>query len=546
MVDFLPEETKNELRYIDAHEMPSSDQQLWEHIAAYLGFHVPRVAICKNHVAPFDFIASVFFERECNVIAFANRSGGKTTDVAILNHMNSIHKNLYETVAIGAIRDQSDKCYQYTTSLSEPDNPWFGQDRIFSIKRETKYRNGSTVQVLTGSLAGCNSSHPLCVIADEVELMGWDVLQEAYCMAQSKRGYQAIQVLLSTRKFASGNMHKLLVQKPKEPSWKFRVFPWCVFEVAKKCIFPNCEQCKKEIRINKGKPESWYDICHDIDKDGIEHYPDGKCRLSDGYYEIEDIWTKFTVLDWDVFDAQYLCKKPGRKGLVFGSFDRLIHCENSLVNEWRQRLHHDRWEQDPETRSLEIAVLMDPGWAAPLAVLWVAKDKRDNLFYFDSIYRAELADRDLVPMILERFKKYNMPSDFPIRCDERAAKQIAELCNLGLKVSAIWLSPDERMRLLRKWLDGNYREGYPGICIDPDTCEPFCVELETLKLKLDKEGNPRDEMPDKGADHLIDCAGYGFSALGLTGGLKIELIRAKPESPPSRLSVPTRSDWMRR
>lgn len=545
MTDLIPEDTKKDLRYLDAHEMPENSDGLWSYVAAYLGYKVPRVSVCPEHIAPFSLLDDLFFERETNAVILANRSGGKTRLLSILNHLNAIHKELYEVANIGSITEQAKKGYSYLQEYA--DTEWFGQDIIYSIMRETKYRNGSVVQVLSGTLAGVNSPHPLCLIADEVELMSWDVLQEAFSCAQSKMGYKAINILASTRKYASGNMYRLLTEKPKEPSWPFKIYAWCLWESLQRCTLPDCSQCKNIIRIKDSVPESWYSICHDISEEGMEQYPEGKARISDGFYFLEDAWTKFTTLDYDKFDAQWLSKKPGRKGLVFAAFDRPIHCQENLVKEWRQRLKQDRWNQEPEKRSLEIAVLMDPGWAAPLGVLFVAKDRRDNLFYFDSIYRAELDFRDLKPMILERFDKYNMLHDFPIQCDERAAREIADLCKLGLKASAVWLSPSERMRLTRKWLDGNYRKGYPGVCVDPDMCTPLCVELETLKLPLDKEGNPKAEMPNKGPNHLIDCAGYGFKALGLAGaGVVIKLMRAPKQETPSRLAVPTRSDWLKR
>lgn len=534
----------NHLRHVDAHTVPSGDDDLFRYVQAYLGVSIPRVSVCKGHSNPFQLVSDVFFGRQQNVIAFANRGGSKTYSVGILCHLLSVLFPLYEIAVVAAEKQQASRTFEYVQAFSNVDNPWFGEDRVYSTISKTAYRNGSTVQILTGSLRGCKSSHPITLILDEAEVMDWSIIQESFMMPMSKGGYSKLQVILSTRQFASGNMYKLLVERPKQPSWSFKVYPWCCFESCEKCTLPSCEPCKKRIRVREnGELESWHDVCHEEP----ERHPDGKCRASDGFIRLEDIWDLFVTADADVFDTQQRCKAPGRKGLVFSSFDRLVHCQDDLVKEWRNRLHHDRWEADPERRALKLAVLMDPGWAAPLGVLWVAKDRRDNLYYFDSIYQTELADRDLVPMILERFKKYNMPQDFPIRCDERESKEIAELCELGLKVSAIWLSPDERVRLLRKWLDGNYREAYPGICVDPDACKPFCVELETLKLKLDKEGNPKDEMPDKGADHLVDCAGYGFAELGLTGGLQIKLLRAKkPETPPSRLSVPTRSDWMNR
>ena len=531
----LPDAIKHEIRLVDAHTCPRTDDDLHEYIRAYLGFHVPRRAVCRNHTAPFSFIADVFFERVCNVLVFASRSGGKTQNIAILDHLNAIHKPLYEIASVGAVKEQANKCYDYIRALGSLD--WFSTDVVFSIKSKTLYRNNSSIQVLTGSMAGCNSPHPLCVVADEVELMSWDVLQEAYCMAQSKHGYRAVQILSSTRKFAAGNMFRLLVEKPKEPSWPFKTYAWCVFEAGQRCTLPDCEQCKRVVRVREGKEESWYDICHE----DPERHPDGKLRGSDGFLSLEDIWTKFVTTDWDLFDAQYRCLKPGRKGLVFASFSQDIHCAQAEVAAWHERLRAD----DPHHRTLEIAVTIDIGWAAPLAVLFVAKDKRDNLFLFDCIYERELDLRDLVPLVQAKFNKYRLPYDFQCYCDEHAPREIDELNKLGLKVSPVGIGVEERVGLIRKWLNGNYREGQTGVWIDPDMCWPLVHELETLKLKMDKDGSPKGELPDKGPDHLIDCWGYAYSVLGIAGTqVEIKLYRVLGENPQNQQVVPTNSRWV--
>lgn len=540
LLDKLPHDTKHALLHEDAHSRPTDDEALFQWVQAYLQFKIPRVAVCKNHVAPFQFIADVFFERETNVIVLANRSGGKTRDLSILNHLNSIHKPLFEIANIGAVKEQALKGFSYLKEYA--DKEWFNQDVVYSIMRETRYRNGSTVQVLSGTTAGVNSPHPLMLVVDETELISWrDVLMEALSMAQSKRGFKAVQILASTRKYASGNMYRLLVEKPKEPSWPYKVYPWCLWETLQKCRLSSCEQCKEIIRIKDGQPESWYDLCHD----DPERHPRGKAKSSDGFYTLEDAWVKFTTLDWDIFNAQWLSLKPGRRGLVFDTFDPVVHCKEDEIAEWWERLREDR-KEEPARRHLELAVVIDEGWAAPMAVLFIAKDGRDNMFLFDSIYETRLDLRDMVSMMQKRFQEYNIPLDFECRCDEKAPRVIEELNGLGLNVTAIGLPQDEQVGFIRQWLNGNYREGYPGVWIDPEKCYSLTVELETLKHRLDKEGNPRSELPDKGPDHLVNCWGYSYVDFGIAGGtLEIKVHRA--EKPPNEpVKVPTRSDWANR
>jgi len=367
----LPEDLEYQLRMADAHTPPSSPDDLHSYVKSYLGYSVPRTAICRNHVSPFHFLSSVYFGNCRNAVAFANRSGGKTLSVAILCHLKAIHNELFQVANVASEKTQARRCYDYIKAFSDTDNQWFVQDRVFSTLTRTKFRNGSSLEILTGTLSGCKSAHPHLVTCDEVDVMDWDVIQEVLLMAQSTKEHERIQVFLSTRQFVSGNMHKLLDVFPKQPSWPFTTFSWCIFETIERCVRSSCDECKQTIRFKDDKPESWYDVCHE----DLERHPDGKCRASDGYILLKDVLEDFAGQDWATFDTQKRCLRPGRMGLVFGSFNEEIHCKSQDIEEWKARLHKDRFER-PVTgrnergefvelipRELEIAIVVT--WAGP-------------------------------------------------------------------------------------------------------------------------------------------------------------------------------------
>jgi len=165
---------------------------IWE----FLGFDIPRVCTCKlynpdfdkldyPHCAPFDYVRDMFFEHVRNSIAFANRTGGKTTNVAILNHLDMTFKEDCEVASAGAILMQADKVYRYFLSFHKHDQlkELYEKDPTKSM---TIYKNGSIQEVITGSMKGLNSPHPQKGRIDEVELMEWGVLQESLSMSVSK------------------------------------------------------------------------------------------------------------------------------------------------------------------------------------------------------------------------------------------------------------------------------------------------------------------------------------------------------------------------
>lgn len=161
------------------------------YIRAFLGFYIPRRRICSDHVAPFSFISDMFFEQVRNSIAFANRNGGKTLDIAILNHLDMAFKSHCEICSAGSTIAQSSRMYKYFTGFHN--NNQYLADLLFKdpTKSESVYKNGSSIETITGSVKGLNSPHPQKARIDEVELMEWHVLQEGLSMAKSGKGIMA-------------------------------------------------------------------------------------------------------------------------------------------------------------------------------------------------------------------------------------------------------------------------------------------------------------------------------------------------------------------
>ena len=143
--------------------MPETDEDLHGYISAYLGFDIPTVAVCDTlgHVAPFSVIADLFFHRIANVIVLANRTGGKTLNLAILHHLNSVLKPGCETVHLGAIKQQAFKCKEYASAFSR--NEWFRHDRIAEVRATIRYTNKSVLEVVTGTSSGVN-----CLVGETV------------------------------------------------------------------------------------------------------------------------------------------------------------------------------------------------------------------------------------------------------------------------------------------------------------------------------------------------------------------------------------------
>jgi len=287
---------------------------LWWYIMEFLGFRIQREPICKlynpeyekfdhPHCAPFDYVADMFFEEIRNSIAFANRTGGKTVNTAILNHLDMAFKDSCEVASAGATLDQAGKVYRYFLNIHK--NPTLAD--LYAkppIKGRTEYVNDSLLEVVTGSIKGLNSPHPQKARIDEVELMDWDVLQEGLSMSVSKDNIMAQITFLSTRKYDTGTFQRLLDSAAETNS---KIYSWCIWEILEKCT----RQCVDDAKYGTCKI---LDICK-----GIAHH----CS---GHYRLDDWIDKACLLSIDVRDAQWLNKRPSREALVYGGYwDLEVH-----------------------------------------------------------------------------------------------------------------------------------------------------------------------------------------------------------------------------
>lgn len=288
---------------------------LQQFLETYLGYEIPQKAFCPHHQSPFDFLADQFFERTKTTFGFANRSGGKTRTVAVLNVLDMVFKAGVEIASAGAIQEQANRGYEYLCDLfaREPLN----QLMWSSTKAETILTNGSTARILVATWHGFNSPHPQKVRIDEIELIHPNILQEGFQMSQAKGAYAAQDTLTSTRKFPSGTVQKLIDEADQR---KVKIISWCIFETVERCTRkckgdPTYGDCPAHSRTDKdgntiylcGMPDTGGEA------DGKAHYVPG------GWYRLDDMVKKMALLDADTVKAQWFNERPGAGVVVYGA-----------------------------------------------------------------------------------------------------------------------------------------------------------------------------------------------------------------------------------
>ena len=179
------------LRY----EGPSNDDELHAWIVTNIGVDIPREPVCQDHVAPFKFLADLFFERVPSALALANRGGSKTFIVALLHFLNSTYKAGCGSLSFGATEAQGNRCYSNIEDWCFEREKSTGRrtDTVLPFirdkpkKSQTVWKTGSVVEVVAGSENAVSGPHPAKAHADEIDQMEIGVWNQSRGMAVTNR-----------------------------------------------------------------------------------------------------------------------------------------------------------------------------------------------------------------------------------------------------------------------------------------------------------------------------------------------------------------------
>jgi hypothetical protein len=466
-----------------------SKDGLWILIQDIFGVEIPRERCCAAHCAPFDFVAETFFQEYRDIVAVANRTGGKTLNFSILDTLNSYYWPDCETAGAAAIEAQAIRRYGYF-QLWIQRIPVFASQIVNSIRSQTNWINGSKNEILVATMSGVNAPHPQKLLLDEVELMKWQVLQEAFSMPASKGEIMGQTILTSTRKFAFGPMERLLAEAVERG---LKVYTWCIWEVIEPYPHDDPELCAE---IEELFPEM----------------PESVKTKTGGYYKWRDLISLRRKMDDEVWESQWLCKSPQSDGLMYPQFSDEPYPKGNTAECW----------YDP---SMDLYLFEDFGYGAghPDVVLFVQPDWEARLLYiFDSMYNINMVSRDICRLVAERMHDW----DIPVRerydrwnfkqyirgwiPDPAGQTEAEDRKRMGAPIlpkveDAQLYKIKNGAPILRKW----FKER--RIVIDPRN-EQLIGELKTYHKKKLPDGTFSDE-PEKKNDHGPDALRYGMVKL---------------------------------
>ena len=458
------------------------EDDLHFYIREFLGFNIPRKKFCEGHCAPFDIICDMFFERVQNALILGNRTGGKTRIISILNHLDALFIEENEIASCGSTLDQAGKVYRYFMEYSNKE-VIIKEQVEKSIQSYSKMRNGSIVETLTGTIQGVNSPHPMKARIDEVELMEWQVLNEAFSMSMSKVNSNGKEIkgqllLASTRKYGHGVMQRLMDESEKR---RIKIYNWCVFEVLEKCK----RKCFGD-RIHGDCPA--YSACK-----GRAHEVPG------GWYKIDDFISKTTQLDSDVLAAQWFNKSPSEEKRVYAKIDPEAHFITLKQFE-------EIFGEKDVPYHWEIRAGLDLGSITAFHQIGIEPDTKSYVI-FDEIYEIDILLKDLS----EKIKKTRNYSDSePIYRDPSAKQEGLELETYGIRTILANNSFTVGRDRIKNLIQIDPKIGRPRFFIIKERCPKLCWEILDYSHVKNKDGTVDSTRPIKANDHACDDIRYGI------------------------------------
>jgi len=480
-----------------------NDEELDFYIRYFLGWNIPKYVhpscVAKGHIAPFQFISDMFFERVRNAFSFANRTGGKTLNVAILNHLDAEFKDDIEICSAGASKAQAGRCYRYFTNIYNDKlfAPHIKMEKGQQLKSQqrTELTNNSIVEVVTGSEKGFRSPHPQKLRIDEIELLTWDLLQTSMSMSISKRDVMGQNTYLSTRQHSRGVVQRLL---DEAEILGIKVYKYCIWETLETChrkchgdpVYGDCPVYSRKF----GKQREERLVCG-----GKAH----DCR--GGWYKIQDFIDKVTLMNWDTWTTEWLCLRPSGGFTVFGDY---------LTDE-----HFITWE---DFRSITQLKELPKTWrfvsgldfGSTFAYVKCAIDPLGNWWVFWSYYWDSqiMGDRTTSghSEVIKKAPYWGVPE--MIYGDKSAKQSIVDMRDKGLLITPCENARYEGVNALKELLTFTPK-GNPRlrVIIDSGDNGKLREELEGYSHPKLPDGRPdfEDFIKDEN-DHSVDALRYAI------------------------------------
>ena len=536
---------------------PKTRHELDQYLRIYFGIYLSSKSIEEGNSCPLEFVWDVYStalgisDNKCfNFLGLAARGAQKTLSVATIETLLIQHddRNL---IHMASIYNQAHVCYDHFKKIiGKPYMKGVASDP--TMKETVSLKNGNKIKITTATLDAVNSFHG-SLFRDELDLTPKKIFDESQGMLSAEKGKSPINVCISSRKFAIGNVQRLLDKLKKEPGL-YRKHQWGVLEFTQKCFPDRHGKYGTEIyvdednliAISKEEYESiaensshklkyvqtvGYENCVGC---GIFSFCKGRLpnQSDDNPYlqPIEDTKRQFKDCDSEMFKAQFLNRKPSREGLIYPMWDEEIHVK-SYGQMW-EIFHgspHPDLVKDPATNrakryDIEFNELcqafisagcrfyigIDFGFSIRAVAGLYVVDGSGRVYFIDEISRKGFSDTELG----QELKK--LWGHLPIECvyadpeSPGGKKEIRKETNWYV-TEKVDKDIEAGFNTVRKFLR------VPGTKRTNFYCAVACVvfreEIQYYHYKIDIKSEKSTEVVEKKEDHSCDQNRYFLHSL---------------------------------
>jgi len=451
---------------------PGTAEELDRFLTRVLGVRIPRRAMCTGHVAPFEYLMHVFFERPGEPIVWANRGGGKTYLGAVATLLDLVFKPGVRIRILGGSFEQSSRMYAYLLELMERPGV-----RGLAVARPTQRRielvNGSAVELLSQSQTSVRGVRVHKLRCDEVELFDEQVWQAAQLVTQSgmcgEVWVRGVVEVFSTIHRPFGLMSRLVKRVDEEGATGKVLFKWRALDVIEQC--PAARDCRR---------------CP-IEKDCR-----GGAKEARGFMQVDDLVAMRLRSSEEAWASEMLCRMPRRSDCVYARFDPARH----VVAGARTTI---------KTDELVIGGV-DFGLRSPFVMLWarmVLEDEREVLEVIDEYVRTDRTLREhLGEIAARRWPRPRWVGVDPAGAQRNAQTGLSDISVLrchGLLVRYRYSSIREGIERIRRRLDS-------GTLRIHARCRKLIEAMGTYHFDLQRLEN--DAPVKDGPDHACDALRY--------------------------------------
>lgn len=553
-----------------------SKQELHKWIQLFLEIDFPDCIVDPDsNSSPMDMVFEVYSKALNNndpsfnrVLYFSARTAYKTLGAAILEVLAVLHLNR-DVAHMAALEGQSRKAQSYVKAffskkvlrdfkvgnnleqieiaryynkntninlnISEFKHiPPVEQDNYEEIKRYIK--------IVVCTMAGANSEHTSFMVVDEVDVVrDRAAYQQAKAIPDGRDGQLPITMLTSTRKFSFGLVQDEIDNAvDREGDIKLHIRHWNIIDVTERCPPERClpEQPKIPIYVDEDNlmaiGENKYDGLTEDEKNKYKKDEGfqgciSNCKLfsacrgrlhtiqkskSKLLKTIDQVTSQFRNFKLEMAQAELLCRKPSKTGLIYSNLERSIHMKTAA--QMAEMLLGTK--VDPNFTKKQLIALfkerddwkfytgMDFGFSHFFAFATGAADGY-RCFIIDAFGESNLMPDQIVNACNNRLKYLN-PTIFG---DPEDPGMVAVLKSAGFKMKKWIKGPGSlttgidtvKLKLREPMGEATlfFLAGDPGV-------EELFKYLSIYHWKLDPDGETLSNDPDDKDDDLCDALRY--------------------------------------